>query len=626
VVRGLEAKIEARYPSMDQLLAALDADPARTRRRLAVIAVVVVSMAAFVSGAVLWQAHGARSNDDPCAVAAPLAGTWDLTKRVRLRAAAIATGEPSAAASSTLAETALDKLANGWLEVHSQVCADTRQRHTQTEALLLLKLACLDRQKENLDALVAVLENPDRATVKHAARAVRQLPGANECTNARAASYVDPPAPAIAPKVAELRKRLSRASALTVTARESEAIAMGEPLAAEARQLGYGPLLAEVLYTLERAYSISGVYTKTDLLVEAEKAAVASRAYAIASRAAAERYSVGALLGQDPAILHELQSRAHDWVEREGDLEAEAVVAAGDAVEAFQRGAYKEGLPRETQAIELAARLYGADGITVLVQRQNLGFALAMAGRDEEAVNDLKDVIDAMRRAYGDDSDDLALALDLYGGVLAWGGRYDEAREALNRAANTPSILESTMGSVRGDLARVLVAEGQFDKALSNCQQGIAILKKEGLEATNLAINEDPCAAASLGSKRYDEALTQSRTCLADFRKNRAEDGSDMVPCLAVEGTALLELGKPGDAKPILEHALALQAPVPAAPGIVANLEYQVARVLVATKGDRARARELVDKARDELAKYPFKKPLLDELDSWRAKHAADLR
>jgi serine/threonine protein kinase len=86
------------------------------------------------------------------------------------------------------------------------------------------------------------------------------------------------------------------------------------------------------------------------------------------------------------------------------------------------------------------------------------------------------------------------------------------------------------------------------------------------------------------------------------------------------------ELNRKVALKPILERALALQAPVPTAPGVVANLEYQLARALVAIKGDRARARELADKARDELAKYPFKKPLLDELDAWRAKHAADLR
>jgi hypothetical protein len=33
-----------------------------------------------------------------------------------------------------------------------------------------------------------------------------------------------------------------------------------------------------------------------------------------------------------------------------------------------------------------------------------------------------------------------------------------------------------------------------------------------------------------------------------------------------------------------------------------------------------------VTKARDELAKLPFKKSLLDELDAWRAKHPTALR
>jgi hypothetical protein len=99
-----------------------------------------------------------------------------------------------------------------------------------------------------------------------------------------------------------------------------------------------------------------------------------------------------------------------------------------------------------------------------------------------------------------------------------------------------------------------------------------------------------------------------------------------MVPCYAVEGTALVELGQPLEARPVLEKALALQTGQPTFPGVIANLDYQLARVLVATKSDRARAKELVTKARDELARIPFKKQLLDDIDAWRASHASELR
>ena len=88
---------------------------------------------------------------------------------------------------------------------------------------------------------------------------------------------------------------------------------------------------------------------------------------------------------------------------------------------------------------------------------------------------------------------------------------------------------------------------------------------------------------------------------------------------MALEGAALIAVARGKDAIPVLELALSLQAKHPAAPGVVANLQYQLARALVASHGDRARAAELARSARDELAKVAFKKPLLDELDAWRA-------
>jgi hypothetical protein len=88
---------------------------------------------------------------------------------------------------------------------------------------------------------------------------------------------------------------------------------------------------------------------------------------------------------------------------------------------------------------------------------------------------------------------------------------------------------------------------------------------------------------------------------------------------LAIEGTALLELGDARAALVPLEAALRLQTGTPAAPGVLANLRFQLSRALLATGGDRSRAAQLADQAREELAKYEFKRPQLAELDQWRA-------
>jgi tetratricopeptide (TPR) repeat protein len=562
---------------------------------------------------------------DPCMDAAPLAGTWDLATRIRVRAGFVATGASSADDEFKRAAAALDDATSRWTLARTQICADTRERHTVPEAMLLLRLSCLDRQKENIDALVALLEHPDGATVKQSARAIHQLRGPNECAHGRA-TFVEPPTVESAPKVAEIRKRLAHAYALGLAGRTTEALAVLRPLADEARTIGYGPLTAEVLYMVAYDLTSNSDHDHDALDVDAERIAVASHADAIAARIAANRYWEGANSGKDATTLSEWRSRARDWTEREDDLDAKNTYASASAVDAMQRGDYEASLASYDRAIELGTQLFGADSLTVLVQRQDRGLVLILRGRYEEAAASLTSTNDEMARAYGEDQNFLASGLDGYATAMVWLGRYDEARVALERALRIPSATDDALGNVRCDLARVLVAEGKFDEAIASCKQGLLMIRRTGIEGANVATNEDSLAAAYFAAARFRDALAQSRECLADFRRNRERDEPDMVACLGIEGTALIELGEARNARSVLEHALELQTGQPAGPGFVANLEYQLARALVASKQDLPRARDLVTKARDDLAKIPFKKPLLDELDAWRTKHAAELR
>jgi tetratricopeptide (TPR) repeat protein len=276
------------------------------------------------------------------------------------------------------------------------------------------------------------------------------------------------------------------------------------------------------------------------------------------------------------------------------------------------------------RAIAIGSQVFGPDSLPVLMLEKDRALLMAVHGRLEEAAASQKAIDDQMASAYGEDSNDMADNLDCYGATLVWLGRYDEARAVLQHALEIPSASEIMVGIVRCDLARVLVAEGKFDDAIASCRQGLESIRKRG-GGWNLAINEDPLAAAYLGAGKYDDALTASRECIAEYRGHRDHDEADMVACLAIEGTALIELGQSREARAVFEHAIDLQGNQPASPGVVANLDYQLARALVVSKQDLPRARDLAMKARDELAKLPFKKSQLDELDAWRAQHAAEL-
>src|SRR5439155_14108164 len=126
----------------------------------------------------------------------------------------------------------------------------TRDRREQPEAALLLRLACLDHQKQDLSALIELFEHADPALVRGAPHAVHQLLGPAECTNARSLAIVDPPPFESRAQVQALRQRLSEAHALHDATRYDKAIGIARAVVTEARRLDYGPLLAEALFAL----------------------------------------------------------------------------------------------------------------------------------------------------------------------------------------------------------------------------------------------------------------------------------------------------------------------------------------------------------------------------------------
>ncbi|HEY4117040.1 MAG TPA: serine/threonine-protein kinase, partial [Byssovorax sp.] len=194
VLRGLSLRPGDRHPSMSDLLVALEADPARARRRVLAGAALGLATAGLVAGAVVWRDH-VRSAvpDDPCDASHP---AWWTTKL-----------DPAAS-------DALARWDRAWLDERARACSATRDEHSQPETVLLVRLACLDRQLDDTQALVTLLENGDSTLARQGAGAIRQLPRAEVCANASAVSVPPAPPEELRPRVEALDARLLRANAL----------------------------------------------------------------------------------------------------------------------------------------------------------------------------------------------------------------------------------------------------------------------------------------------------------------------------------------------------------------------------------------------------------------------------
>ena len=618
VLRGLSARISDRFPSMDALLAALADDPAIRRRKWLLAIGVAAVIAAVLVVAVRMQGGRQGQLDDPCAVASPLAGAWDDAARSRVHTAFTASHAPQAEADFARAAAAIDETSQSWLAARANACSDTREQHREPEAVLLLRLACLDRQKEDLAALVALLARADAKLVGDAAQAVGQLAGPALCANARSLTYIEPPPEDARERATELRLRLSEGRALLLAGREREAGDLLRALVEDARNLGYGPLLAEALYLLGR-HDLDDFASAIRHLDEAETVALANHVDAIAARAAALRLTEGAVAGREESVLDDWSERARAWVRRDGDLEAEFDVEQSLGILAEHRGDHAAAEEHLRRAIDVGTRAYGGASTRVFGGEASLAYTLIQLGRYDDAVAMLGPAIERFERAYGSGSVRLRDALDNYGLALAMIGRYKDARAALERALSFGDNADVARGALLCDLARVALAEGDTAGAIQLGERGVKQIKDLRVEKINLAINEDPLAAAYVAARRYDDGLSLARECIAEFAK-AGNEGIDTVPCLAIEGEALLELDRAKEAVDVLDRARQLQIGHPAAPGVLANLEFQLARALVASGGDRERAGDLASHARAELQKYPFLASLLDRVDAWRGR------
>ncbi|HEX8536124.1 MAG TPA: serine/threonine-protein kinase, partial [Cystobacter sp.] len=142
VLRGLELKPEQRWPSMDALLGALgDTLPRRQRQWVAVGGLLALSLGI---GLPLQLRSTARP---PCQGGARrLEGLWDGARKAALGQAFQATGKPNAEESWSRTAQVLDTYAGDWAAMHVEACEATRVRGEQSDAVLSLRMACLERR------------------------------------------------------------------------------------------------------------------------------------------------------------------------------------------------------------------------------------------------------------------------------------------------------------------------------------------------------------------------------------------------------------------------------------------------------------------------------------------------
>lgn len=671
LLRGLRARPEERFASMDELLAALARDPARARRRwIAGGALAVAALAGVVALPRLrTRAALCRGGDRK------LVGVWDGARRHAVEAAFAATRLPYAGASFRSLAGALDAWAAAWSAMRADACEATRVRGEQSEALLDLRMACLDDRLREVGALGEALARADAKTVEKAAQAAQSLPPLEDCANAAAlkAGARLPDDAAARARIAPLRAGLAEARALESAGRFKEALARARPLAAEATALRFRPLEAQALLLYGSVqHDLDDAAGAAASLEAAVRAAVAGHDDASAARAST-------LLCRAVGMSHHEEgeawfARAEAFIEAlGGDDRLRAQLLNNGGVLRFFEARYDEALARYRESLALRRRVFGADSALVAGSLDNIGLVYGAKGDAQTAAEYHRRALAIEEKALGADHPTVSLTLTNLAVALGDQGRYDEAlaieqralriKEArwgadsmmygvsLNELGNIyyyqgryaeaaavfrriRAIYENTLGpahprlaSALNNLGNVLTRLGRLDEAERTANAALAMkLSLLGPDHADVAHSYVGLGDIALERGRAAEGLRDYERALAIWRKHELPDSPLLAAALTGIGQARLVERQPAQAKQALEQALAIRERRPGNAFDLADTRLFLAAAL-RRLGEGERARALVAAADRAFAAAGARGAAhRRETGAWLARHGVALR
>ncbi|HKE14718.1 MAG TPA: protein kinase [Kofleriaceae bacterium] len=291
---------------------------------------------------------------------------------------------------------------------------------------------------------------------------------------------------------------------------------------------------------------------------------------------------------------------------------------------------HADALLREVLAAKIAAR--GSESLAVSDTYTNLGVLEASRGRLAPAIEHWEHAVTISRAVGAVDCTslmDIGMARYELG---QWGAAAQAQSEALACMERERPGESFWIGFSAAQLGDDLMALGELDRAGALIDRSVSILRSGGSPelagelgaAARLALVRGDRAAARA---RIDEAVkaggeSRPQVLLARAELVRAESGcrqarqpfaaalasappdSPSFRAAARTGLAecLIDLGRPADALAALEPELAALDQADAEPAARARPRFAIARALVASGGDRARARSLAEAAQGGFA------------------------
>jgi tetratricopeptide (TPR) repeat protein len=553
LLRGMAVDPDARFPSMDALLAALR-PPARRWPWVAAAAAAIAIPTAIVLALPGGAPARCRSADDR------LAGVWDPARRGQVVAAFAA--HAGFAELGTKLAGHLDAYATTWRAGWTAACTAPEQTTTMFDR----RIACLEQRRGELAAAAVAASAVDREKAGTAMELLGVLEPVERCADTAALANVPVPSAEQRAAVETIQNAIVSAKVAInqydfATAREQITRAV-----AQARELGYQPALGEALGVMASAER------KADRLTEAESAAKEWVATALAlnepsqiamafTELARVRMAQGQLERSEESLGHVAGlpiARTDWWVQYElavgwGELRGRQM-RNEDAIRH-----YSEALALlEANAPELTL-----DASYVLLIRTTFHQRL---GRLSEVRADLERALALATAAQGEASPAVATIQSKLAEAMWLDGRYPEAwtlgRRAHATLVATAGPDHTTVAVLEDSLARFAYELGDYAASEAYHQHILAVHRAVDPSSLGTILPRAELGILAIQRGKAAEAADSLRALLAEVEANR-DLGKDSL-FAAVVGAYLAfaetELGRPADALPRLVHGEAIVA------------------------------------------------------------------
>ncbi|WP_366934456.1 tetratricopeptide repeat protein [Corallococcus exiguus] len=558
VLRGLRARPEERFASMEALLTALTPPSRRERVWVATAVLASLLVGALVYG--LAPRHATRCEQE----VAKLAGAWGPARRERIHAAFLATGVPYAAKAWDTMSATLDAHAAQWRTLRTEAC---RSATVDDMSMAWRTETCLDARLWQFAAVAEVLEKADARTVQNAQQLAASLEGLTGCKDTSALSSRPQPPDALAARVDTARRKLTQAQASLEAGRYPEGLALTTALLEEVKGLAFRPLEAEVLLAHGTLLAQDGkLKDAEDHLYKAVFAAEAGHDDETAARAWSHLVWVVGDLQARAADVERIIQHAQAAVTRLGPERFPSVsmdlhLWLGTAL--IQQGKLDRAEAEISQGLELARKTYGEDHLRTAHFLHNLGRIYSRQNKYDDALALHRQVLMLRERQLGPAHPQLTTTLNSLAGAYMGLGQLDEAIALWRRiieitdAAHLPEHV-GIAGSLV-NLGTALRGKGELDEAWRSLERGRAILERtHGPDHPHVAVTLEELALVAHDAGRFDEALRLATEGLERIRRSQGPQTPRAQSILRSRGRILLKLGRTAEARKDLLESLTL--------------------------------------------------------------------